>query len=529
MLLKHIKSLFNLAAPSQKVRQQVPTSELDGLLASGRASNVRAALKDAVSQNANYPLAALLDRVKVLGWDEFEREKLAAYGEFFTGQAAAAFQRVIARGLARDDYQLFMTSCVHCYLYDKFAEGRELLKQFDNASASDFNQDEFLPFAGYIAFAGGGAIEEATGYLDQALDRQCITPLLTVNAYPIYFEAGLHERTEQIRRLIVERYPDDPEAIYALACGDLARDYYPEGFRLAEARYRMPEVSRSINPSLLAKPRWQGEPLQGKRLLVHGEQGYGDIIMMARYLPKLRALGAEVVIDCREAAISLLEYNYPDCEVIAGNLKKPINTGFDCWTGIMSLPFHFDTTAASVPATSGYLRVPAEQKDYWRRRVSQTGRSGTPKIGIAWSGNPSHRADGRRSMRFDTVVRHLAAYRQADFYCLQTSVPPVTPKNLIDTSEEMVTLADTAALIAEMDLVITVDTSIVHIAGAMGIETWLLLPYRYEWRWGLVGEKNNWYDSVRVLRQKAHGDWNGLLRETFETHLPEVLRQLARP
>jgi hypothetical protein len=103
----------------------------------------------------------------------------------------------------------------------------------------------------------------------------------------------------------------------------------------------------------------------------------------------------------------------------------------------------------------------------------------------------------------------------ADFFSLQISVPPSHPANLIDVSEELVTIADTAALIAEMDLIITVDTSIVHLAGAIGKETWLLLPYRYEWRWGLSGERNNWYESVKVLRQPTHGDWDSVLSDVF--------------
>jgi ADP-heptose:LPS heptosyltransferase len=111
----------------------------------------------------------------------------------------------------------------------------------------------------------------------------------------------------------------------------------------------------------------------------------------------------------------------------------------------------------------------------------------------------------------------------ADFFALQTQVPSIHPANLTDISEEMVTLADTAALIEEMDVVITVDTSVVHLAGAIGKEAWLLLPHRYEWRWSLEGERNNWYDSVRVLRQRNHGDWSYPLEEVFQHLLPDLV------
>ncbi len=117
----------------------------------------------------------------------------------------------------------------------------------------------------------------------------------------------------------------------------------------------------------------------------------------------------------------------------------------------------------------------------------------------------------------------MKAVRETDatFFALQTHVPEIHPANLINISDEMVTLADTAALIAEMDWVISVDTSVVHLAGAIGKEAWLLLPYRYEWRWSLDGESNHWYDSVSVLRQQRTGDWDSLLAEVFDRRLPQ--------
>ena len=421
-----------------------------------------------------------------------------------------------------------MTACVHCYLHDRFEEGYALLKQFRQEEVARLDQAGFFAYAGYIALSGGGTIEEACGYFDRALGQGLHSALLAVNAYPIYFEAGQHERADQLRRSIAEHYREDPDAVFAAAIVELARDYYAEGFRLAEARYRMPDLERFINASLLSRPRWQNESIAGRRLLVHGEQGLGDIVMMARYLSLLRQRGAEVVVDCREAALTLLQCNFPDCKIVVCDPQQPPTAEFDVWTGVMSLPFHFDTTAESVPATVGYLRVPPEQADYWRSRVAELARPRVPRIGVAWSGNPRHRADRRRSVGFDIFAKHLRGWSDIDFFALQTSVPAIRPANLIDPSEELVTLADTAALIAEMDLVITVDTSVVHIAGALGKPTWLLLPKRYEWRWSLEGERNNWYDSVRVLRQSAHGDWDGLLSKVFGDQLSNWLVERNR-
>ena len=518
------KSVFSREPPpfTDATPRTLPQALAD-LLTEGCASSVRHTLSALMSDGQPVPISSLVQTARAHGWSEHELQKLIAYTEFYSGQTAAAYQRVMDGGLARRDYRLFMTTCVQCYLHHRHAEGYALLKQFDPDQADDLDPGEFLAYAGYLAFTGGGSAGEATAYFDRGLDHGLISPLLAVNAYPIYVESGQHERAAQVRRLIHERYPDDPEAVYAVAIVELARDYYPEGFRLAEARYRMPEVARYINPTLLLRPRWQGESLTGQRLFIHGEQGFGDLIMMSRYLPLLTAQGAQVTLDCRVEAIPLLTHNFPDCYIIEGDLHTPIETPFDYWTGIMSLPFHLSTTADGVPASHGYLTTPPEQQTYWRGRVGECACRPTPRIGLAWSGNLEHRADRRRSIPFDKIASILLEHQSVSFFALQTSVPGHCPANLLDLSEELITLADTAALIDEMDLVITVDTLIVHLAGALGKPTWLLLPSRYEWRWGLSGERNHWYDTVRVLRQEVQGDWDSLLAQVFGERLTQFV------
>jgi hypothetical protein len=526
ILLSRWKSLFSREPPPLTLTNPGALPQaLTDLLTEGRASSLHQTLRELMVDGQPFPIMSLVEAARDHAWSEHELQKLNAYIEFFSGQTAAAYRRVIEGGLARRDYPLFMTACVQCYLHDRYAEGYALLKQFDPDHADDLDPGEFLAYAGYLSFSGGGSAGEAMAYFDTALDLGLISPLLVVNAYPIYVESGRHERADQVRRLIHEHYPDDPEAIYAVATVELARDYYPEGFRQAEARYRMPEVARYINPTLLLRPRWQGEPLTGQRLLVHGEQGLGDLIMMSRYLPLLTAQGAQVTLDCRAEAIPLLTHNFSECHIIVGDLHAPIETPLDYWTGIMSLPFHLSTTADGVPAPQGYLTTPPEQQTYWRERVGDITPRPTPRIGLAWSGNPGHRADRRRSIPFDKIVSILREHASASipFFALQTSVQGHCPANLLNLSEELITLADTAALIDEMDLVITVDTSIVHLAGALGKPTWLLLPSRYEWRWGLSGERNHWYDTVRVLRQAVQGDWDSLLTQVFGERLTQFI------
>ena len=474
-------------------------------------------LREVLRQQAKSPdfvaleLPKLLRELRALSWSALEIEKVLAYVDFFSGANAQGYHRVLKNSLARRDYALFMTACVHCYLADRFAEGVALLDMFQPHEDPFTDWAEYLAYAGYLNFAAGKRADLALKCLDQALEAGYFSPLLAVNAYPIYFEAGRLAHCEKLRVLIQKNCPHDPEAIYALAVVELARNYYPEGFRLMEARYRMPDLARFINISLLQKPRWDRQSLTKKRLLVHGEQGLGDMIMMARYLPLLHELGAELMIDGRVEASSLLTHNFPYCKFIVGDIQSPIIESFDYWIGIMSLPYCFNTTALDVPATNGYLSVPAEQAAYWRPRIRGLADGPKLRVGLTWSGNPGHRADKRRSMTFDLICSLVRRLPDIYFYSLQTHVPSGHPANLIDIADELLTMADTAAVISEMDLVISVDTSAIHLAGALGRPAWLLLPYRYEWRWGLEGDANPWYSSVRVWRQGQLGAWPELL------------------
>jgi hypothetical protein len=492
-----------------------------------RAAPLRDALRQSLAGDERLSVVALLSAAREAGWPAIEVERLAAYADFYSGEVARGYERVIQAGLASTDYAMFSTACAYCYDYDRFEEGYALLRQFRPAEATDLDPVRFAAYAGYLALCGGGGVDEACSYFDPVLVGEPGDAMFAVNAYAAYFEAGRHEQVRKIRRLMAEHHANDPEAIYAMACVELARDYYPEGFRLAEARYRMPEVARSLRPELFGKPRWQGEPLAGRRLLVLGEQGLGDIVMMARYLPLLVARAREVIVDCQLPAVPLLAANFPGCRFHSSENGGPTAVDCDCWIGMMSLPRWFDTTAETVPATAGYLVAPAEQAEYWHRRCRELARPRAPRVGLAWSGNPRHRADRRRSLAWSQIEGFVRQSDGMDFFAMQTSVPTAPPPNLIDVSEEMLTLADTAALVAEMDLVITVDTSVVHIAGALGKETWLLLPHRYEWRWSLAGERNNWYDSVRVFRLERCGVWDSLLADLFGRRLPGWLREQA--
>ena len=518
---KRIGSLLGVSASSTEL-----PPDLLSQLGIGQASELRPTLQSAMAGNPVFSVPALLEQARLAGWGAGEQQKLAIYADFFSGQSSIGYQRLMDNAEARLDFDLFMTAMTYCYKHDRFAEGYQLLKSFELDRAQRLDLSEYYPCAAYAAFNGGGTVHEAAGYLEQALNEGLHTALVVVNAYVIFFEAGLLERLAELNRLIRNNFASDTEAIYTLGNVELGRDYYPEGFRLMEARYHRPETLKWLSPTLIQAARWQRKPLAGKRLFIHGEQGVGDALMMARYLSLLEQQGAKVILECPDSVSPLLAHNFPGCELVPLQVGKEIEQPFDFWTGMMSLPFHFNTTADNVPCTAGYLSVPPEQAAYWHDRVKQLNVGRRPKVGIAWSGNPRHRFDRRRSITFEKLVPHLRAVSQVQFFALQTDLPTMGPAQPVNVSDELLTFADTAALIAEMDLVITVDTSTVHLAGALGKQTWLLLPYRYEWRWSLAGENNNWYDTVKVIRQRTSGNWDELLSDLFQHRLPSWIEDM---
>jgi hypothetical protein len=352
-------------------------------------------------------------------------------------------------------------------------------------------------------------VQEAASYIKNAYRIAEDNIEVLFNAYAIHFENQDQVELDKIGPQILQRSDDDRVAL-TLAAANLAQNRYIEGFRLLNS-------CLSVRNSRRAPPqacRWDRESIAGKTLLILSEQGLGDTIQMARYLSQVNALRpAKVVMRTQEETLALLKFNFPDIHIITGNFDESA-ISFDYWLNTMSLPYIFQTTAENVPGRSGYLRIPPEIVDYWHNRVQVLATKKRPKIGIAWSGRLLHHANMRRSIPFSSMVDAIRPI-DALFFALQKQVPPEHPDHLIDLADEIITLADTAALIAEMDLIITVDTSIVHLAGAIGKETWLLLPYRYEWRWGLAGEQNNWYESVKVLRQPTHGDWDSVLSDVF--------------
>ena len=421
------------------------------------------------------------------------------------------------------DADLFVIACLSLFYLGQFEDAYRFLRLAGEREERLLEGPDFGLVAAMIAQAANYP-DEMKRYIDAAWLRFPENPDVARHAYAMNFELGDLETFRRVQADVAQRGFAPAQMGLAPAIVTLAEGNYQEGFRLLEGRYQLRDAQRYLNPALFTRPRWTGGALMGQRLLVSAEQGLGDTIQMARYFPDLEVRAdRQLIVEVQTEAILLLQHTFPGLTFVAGQRGQLADPQFDLWTGLMSLPHLLGTTSQNVPRRSGYLKVPVEHMEYWRKRVAElSGGTRLPRIGLAWSGNPAHRADRRRSIPVDKMMSFVRGW-PARFFALQTQVPAAVPENLTCVSDELITLADTAALISHMDLVISVDTSVVHLAGALGKETWLLLPRRYEWRWGLEGEWNPWYDSVRVLRQSQAGDWGALLDEVFQRQLPNRL------
>jgi Tfp pilus assembly protein PilF len=300
-----------------------------------------------------------------------------------------------------------------------------------------------------------------------------------------------------------------------LALGDFANGWARYEWRAIAHR---PNVERSF-----ARPQWfHSDKLDGKRILLHAEQGYGDIIQFCRYAPLIAARGAHVVLEVPPALTGLMRRLAGVAEVFAqGDVLPDVHTH----SPLMSLPLEFATRLDSIPADIPYLSADPARVAQWAARLGPPagppppGPSRRRRIGLAWSGNPD--AGRKRHIPLAALAPLLAL--DADFFPLQTTVEPADRKplaaaaNLHDLTADIADFDDVAALAALCDLVVSVDTAAAHLAGAMGRPLYLLLPHAADWRWLRQRDDSPWYPTARLFRQTTPGDWPNVVRRILET------------
>jgi len=296
-------------------------------------------------------------------------------------------------------------------------------------------------------------------------------------------------------------------ALIQLLCGD-----FEAGWQGREARWKIPSLPGTAGYPKFARPMWRGERnVEGKTILICADEGLGDTIQFVRYAPMLAALGARVVLLPQESLYPLLA-GLPGVSQCLPNLRGGL-PAFDLHCPTMSLPWAFGTRLDTIPAPASYLPRPPEARV--RAFEERLGPRDRPRIGLVWSGNSAHRNDRNRSIPLRTLARIIDA--GATFVSLQKDPRPDDSAalrertDIVDLTGHLTDFAETAALISCLDLVIAVDTSVAHLAAALGCPTWILLPSVPDWRWLLDRDDSPWYPTVRLFRQTAAGDYDDVI------------------
>ncbi|HEY4744741.1 MAG TPA: tetratricopeptide repeat protein [Desulfuromonadaceae bacterium] len=348
------------------------------------------------------------------------------------------------------------------------------------------------------------AVEEAEEYLRKAYELVPASVDIMLELGTVLMPQGKRTEAFELYRKILAIKPDCKEAIANVAYLQLSSGDYLFGFANFEVRLAIEEFR--IDPRTYPQPRWDGAPLGGKSILVYGEQGMGDVIMFARYLPHVAERGGRVILEV-DRSLTPLFASFPGVAQVVEKSATPPST--DLYIQLSSLPHIFRTTVDSIPNSIPYLTADPSKASAWQRKLAG---DQAFRVGLVWRGNPLNPLDRDRSTSLQTFLP-LADIAGVSLYSLQVgsaadevlSLP--AGMGITDFTAGLHDLSDTAALIANLDLVIGIDTAVVHLAGALGKPVWVVLSFVPCWRYMLNRDNSPWYPTMRLFRQERPGEW----------------------
>ena len=366
--------------------------------------------------------------------------------------------------------------------------------------------------------------EEADTCFQKAIDLKPDYVNAFKNRGTLHVWTGNLERGLKCYEQALEINPQEAELHRNLGVIYLLQGRFQEGWREYRWRWKVGDLHRP-NVGL---PVWDGKEIAGKRLLLTAEQGLGDTINFVRFAKALRERGARTLVYCQPQLLALLQQNRESVgQVYPNNLGLP--SQLDAQASLLDVADYLSISLETIPSEPSYLSSPQHLRDFWRQRLNQivpgapdqTSTDKKLRIGISWQGNPDHQADMFRSIPLQQF-ECLAQVEGVTLVSLQqgfgseqlktwTSSPIITLGDQVDKSSGA--FVDTAAIMQELDLVITSDTAIAHVAGAVGVPTWVALNSMPDWRWLLDREDTPWYPSVRLFRQKKIADWSTVFAE----------------
>jgi len=341
------------------------------------------------------------------------------------------------------------------------------------------------------------------------------------NTAKIHQDRGqLDLAAEWYRKAVIIR-PDYAEARFNLATVQLLRGQFSEGWEGYEWRFRRRHWQQTY-PFRFSKPRWEGDPFPGKTVYVHSEQGMGDILQFVRYLPLVKARGGRVIFETISPMTALCKRMTAIDHVLAPPPGGKHQIDFDYYIPLLSLPRVFQTELDSIPNQVPYLHADPADVRRWQPRI----RSDGLRIGLVWAGTAT---DPRRACPLGWFTP-LTRIKDVHFYGLQKGISAEQieveglPKGmrLINLGQAFQDFADTAAVVELLDLVISIDTSVAHLAGAMGKPVWILLPAVPDWRWLLDRGDSPWYPTARLFRQRQSGDWQPVIQELADELIARI-------
>lgn len=410
----------------------------------------------------------------------------------------------------------------------RFALGTALQAQGEfDAALSEFRRVVELSPGNLLARFRVGNVLQLEGQLDGAIAEYESILAIKHDSVGAEFNIGNVLRLQGKVREARVRYqralqlqPESVDARWNLSLLDLLEGDYAAGWPLYETRHERPTPNLRRFP----KPQWKGEPLGGARILLHAEQGLGDTLQFLRYVPMVVAAGGQVFIDVPQQ-ICRLAAQIPDVAAVIATGEPVPDHELQC--PLMSLPLAFQTTLDSIPSRVPYLTVP---EDAQRAAAQRTWPEHGLRAGLVWGTTPRSFEDSDRSIPL-ALFESMLSTKDTQFFSLQLGSQAAQlgaiQNQITDLSVAIADFADTAALVSHLDLVITVDTSVAHVAGALGKPTWVLLPFSSDWRWLTHREDSPWYPTVRLLRQQHPRNWAALL-ERVQSGLEQLARKPAR-
>jgi tetratricopeptide (TPR) repeat protein len=353
-----------------------------------------------------------------------------------------------------------------------------------------------------------GSLDDARVELERAyaLDPASVDVLTNLGVY--WYVLGDPQRAAVYCAQAIQRDPANVRAHFNLAISELLGGRFLEGW--TEFEWRLRDPARRADFAYASLPRWNGERFDGKRLLISKEQGLGDMIFLARYLREVAGLGSETILEVPPEAYRVMG-RLPGITVY-DSARGPLDVrGIDLQCPAFSLPGVFGTVESTIPAAVPYLSTDGALVDRWRDRLRLSGN--VRNVGIVWAGSSEHRLDRFRSCSIEDL-EPLGAVEGVRWFALQTgsraSEAGRSRFAIERLDADIHDFDDTASIVSLLDLVITVDTSVAHLAGALGVPVWTLLGLGTDWRWLLERTRTPWYPTMRLFRQRAPGDWRGL-------------------